>query len=135
VNPTGVINEGLALLNVVDKAKNADLYKQLGDYITTVQQLQKDKDALAAKVLDLSDQLRFKDKVQYIAGSTFVEGLDQEICPACADIEHKPVRLQDRNLDGRGMKATCPKCKTTLGSRPPITRQQAEQTAARLAAG
>jgi hypothetical protein len=132
----GVISEGVELLNLVDKAKNADLYKQLGDYITKVEQLQKDKDALAVKILDLSDQLRFKGKVEYIAGHTFVEGSDQEMCPRCADVEHKPVRLQDMNIDGRGMKATCPQCKTALGNRPPITRQQAEKAAAkRLAAG
>jgi hypothetical protein len=131
----GVISEGVGLLNLVDKAKNADLYKQLGDYITKVEQLQKDKDALVAKILDLSDQLRFKGKVEYIAEGAFVEGVDQEICPTCADTEHKPVRLQDMNNDGRGMKATCPKCKTTIGNRRPMTRQQAEKSAARLAAG
>jgi hypothetical protein len=131
----GVISEGVALLNLVDKAKNAELYKELGEYITKVEQLQKDKDALTGKILDLSDQLRFKGKVEYIAGATFAEGLDQEICPGCADVEHKPVRMQDMNIDGRGMKATCPKCKTTMGNRPPITRQQAVKSAARLAAG
>ena len=31
------------LLNLIDKAKNADLYKQLGDYITKVEELQNDK--------------------------------------------------------------------------------------------
>jgi hypothetical protein len=88
------------------------------------------------KILDLADQLRFKGKVEYIAGHTFVEGLDQEICARCADIDHKAVRLQDMNIDGRGMKATCPQCKTASGRlAPPITRQQAEKTAARLAAG
>lgn len=130
-----VIGEGLQILDIVDKAKNADLYKQLGDWISKVEQLQTDKDALAVKILDLSDQLRFKGKVEYIAGATFAEGLDQEICPGCADVEHKPVRMQDMNIDGRGMKATCPKCKTTIGNRPPITRQQAVKSAARLAAG
>jgi hypothetical protein len=131
-----VIGEGLELLKFVDKAKNAELYKQLGEWISKVEQLQKDKDALAVKLLDLSDQLRFKGKVEVIAGHTFVEGLDQEICPRCADVDHKAVRLQDMNIDGRGLKATCPQCKTALGRiTPPITRQRAEETAKRRAAG
>ncbi len=135
MKPSELINEGLAIIDLIDKAKNVDLYRQLSEYIEKVQHLERDKDTLAAKVLDLSDQLRFKGKVENIAGHNFIEGWDQEICPACADIEHKPIRLQDMNLDRLGMKATCPKCKTTLGNRPPITRQQAEKTAARLAAG
>ena len=130
-----VIGEGIELLNLVDKAENVELYTRLGEYVKKVEDLQKDKDAYAAKILDLADQLRFKGKVQYIAEATFVEGSDQEICPACADIEHKPIRLQDMNLDGRGMKATCPKCKTAMGNRPPITRQQAEKAAANRLAG
>lgn len=130
-----VIGEGIELLNLVDKAKNADLYKQLGEYITKTEQLQKDKDGLALKVLELSDQLRFKGKVEYIAECAFVEGVDQEICPTCADTEHKPVRLQDMNIDGKGMKATCPKCKTTMGNRRPMTRQHAVAIAANRMAG
>ena len=132
----GLISEGVELLNLVDKAKNADLYKQLGDWISKVEQLQKDKETLTEKVHDLSDRVRFKGKLEYIAGHTYVEGLDQEICPRCADVDHRPVRMMDMNIDGKGMKATCPQCKTTMGKmNPPMTRQRAEQSVAkRLAA-
>ena len=79
----------LAILDLVDKAKNFDLCKQLGEYIDKVQHLHRDNNALAAKVLNLSDQLRLKGRVEYTAGHTFVEGWDQEICPPCADVDHK----------------------------------------------
>jgi hypothetical protein len=132
----GVLNDGLELLEVMRKGLSAAQDKEIGDLITEIRHVQTERDSLAVRVLDLSEQLRFKGRVEYIAGATFVEGFDQEICPRCADVEHKPVRLQDMTVDGRGMKATCPQCKTAIGNRSPITRQQAEKSAAkRLAAG
>jgi hypothetical protein len=131
----GVISEGVELLNLVDKAKNAELYKQLGEWVSRVEHVKKERDDLAARVLDLSEQLRFKGDVEYIAGHTFARGCDEEICSRCADVDHKPVRLRDMNINGRGMTATCPECKTSVGnSRPPISRKKAEANAERRAA-
>jgi len=132
----GAISDGLELLEVMRKSLSAAQYKEIGDLITEVRHVQKERDALAGRVLDLSEQLRFKGRVEYIAGHTFVEGRDEEICSRCADVDNRPVRLLDMNTNGRGMKATCPECKTAIGviSRP-ITRKQAEQMANRQAAG
>jgi len=40
------ISEGVDLLNLLDKAKNADLYKKLGEWIEKVQSLQMAVDLL-----------------------------------------------------------------------------------------
>jgi hypothetical protein len=129
------INEGLEILNLVDKAKNAKLYKELGEWVTKVDDLEKMKDALGKRVVELTEQLRFKGKVQRIAGHTFVEGDNEEVCSRCASIDHTPVYLIDMDADGRGKKATCPQCKTGNGTHfPPMSRKKAEQKALRQAA-
>ncbi len=124
----GVIGEGLDLLKLVDKGANADLYKQLGEWIDRVRNLQERVDDLTAKNLQLEERLRFKGKVQKIAGHTYVEGDDEEMCPRCAR-DFLAVPLLDTDLDGRGRKATCPQCKTPRGMGPPIPRKRAEETA------
>ena len=117
----------------MDKAKNAELYKQLGAWISQVERVQKESDASAARVLELSE--RFKGDVEYIAGYAFVRGCDEEFCSRCADVGHKPVRLRDMDINGKGMTATCPECKISVGnSLPPITRKKAEVNAQRRTA-
>ena len=123
----GVVGEGVDLLRLVDKGINADLYKQLGEWIDKVKKLERDVDDLTAKNLQLEERLRFKGKIQKIAGHTYVEGEDEEICPRCAAVDLRAVPLLDMNLDGRGLKATCPQCKTAIGNiAPPLSREKAE---------
>jgi hypothetical protein len=106
-----LIGDGIDLLKLVDKGRNADLYKQLGEWIDKVGQLQKTNEELGRKVADLEEQLRFKGKVYRFAGHTFVEGDDDEICPRCTEVDCRAVHLLDMNL-GRGKQAACPECKT-----------------------
>jgi len=129
----GVMGEGLELLKLVDKGVNADLYKQLGEWIEKVRSLQKDVDDLTAKNLQLEERLRFKGKVQKIGGHTYVEGDDEEMCSRRVAVDFLAVPLLDMDIDGRGRKATCPQCKTARGVGPPIPRKRAEETARRIA--
>ena len=112
----GVIGEGVDLLKLVDKGVNADLYKQLGEWIDKVANLQKDVEELRAKNLQLEERLRFKGKIQKIDGHVYVDDDDDEICPRCAAVDLRPVPLLDMNIDGRGMRATCPQCKIAIGN-------------------
>jgi NAD-dependent dihydropyrimidine dehydrogenase PreA subunit len=129
----GVIGEGVDLLKLVDKGVNADLYKQLGEWIDKVGNLQREVEECRAKNLQLEERLRFKGKIQKIAGHTYVEGDDEEICVRCAAVDLRPVPLVDMDIDGRGRRATCPQCKTARGVGPPIPKKRAEETARRLA--
>ena len=58
----GVISEGVDLLKLVDKGVNADLYKQLGEWIDKVANLQKDVEELRAKNLQLGERLSLPAK-------------------------------------------------------------------------
>jgi hypothetical protein len=129
-----VIGEGVDLLRLVDKGVNAELYKQLGEWIDKVRSLQKDVDDLTATNLQLEERLRFKGNVQRIAGRTYVDGSDDEMCSRCAVVDFLAVPLLDMNIDGRGRRATCPQCKTARGDMaPPIPRRKAEENARRIA--
>ena len=81
-----LIGEGMELLGLFDKAKNADLYKQLGDWIDKVRVLQIENEHLLTERKELKEQLRFKGVLERINGHTFVQGDDEEICPSCAAV-------------------------------------------------
>ena len=72
-----IIGEGLEILGLIDRAKNADVYRQLGDYIDKVRTQQIENDKLHEEVRNLKEQLRFKGTVERISGHTFVEGDDE----------------------------------------------------------
>ncbi len=80
----GVISEGVDILKLVNKAQNADLYKQLGEWIDKVIELQKENEELRVERNQLREQVRFKAVLERINGHTFVQGGDEEICPSCA---------------------------------------------------
>ena len=80
-----IIGEGLEILGLIDKAKNADVYRQLGDYIDKVREQQIENDKLQTEIRELKQTLRFRATVERINGHTFVEGDDEELCPRCAE--------------------------------------------------
>ncbi len=125
----GIIGEGIDLLKLVDKGRNADLYKQLGEWIDKVTELQKANELLSGENVKLREQLRFKGAVTRIAGRSYVDGDDEEICSRCAEVDHVPVHLLDMVIDDRGRRATCPHCKTPRGNGRPTRRQEAETIA------
>ncbi|MGA3054815.1 MAG: hypothetical protein ABSD63_11455 [Candidatus Korobacteraceae bacterium] len=130
----GVIGEGVDLLKLVDKGMNADLYKQLGEWIDKVADQQKELEGLRAENARLKECLLFKGLFRRIASHTFVEGDEEEVCSRCAQVDFRPVYLLDMNIDGRGNRATCPYCKTArAGPAPPISRKKAEENARRRA--
>ena len=121
-----IIGEGMELLGLFDKAKNADLYKQLGDWIDKVRILQIENDRLLTEQKELKEQLRFKSILERIKGHTFVQGDDEEICPRCAEVDRKLVHLLPMVPQKSGMpRAACPECKTASHFARPMTRQQA----------
>src|SRR5690349_3979407 len=88
-----IIGDGLEILGLIDKAKNADVYRQLGDYIDKVREQQVENDKLHTEIRDLKEQLRFKGSIERIKGRTFVQGDDEQICPRCAEVDKIPVHL------------------------------------------
>ena len=124
----GIVSEGVDLLRLVDKGANADLYKQLGEWIDKVTALQTAADELTSTNRRLEEKLRFKGKFQRFAGRTYVDDDEEEVCSRCAEIDLRPVRVMDMNIDGTGKRATCPQCKTRRGDlSPPISKRRAQE--------
>ena len=119
-----LIGEGLDILKLVDKARNADLYKQIGEWIDKVQELQRQNDELTTERNRLCEQARFKGVLERIKGHTFVQGDDEEICPLCAEDRSVPIHLIPHHSRlPPGQKAFCPKCNTEFLHNRPYTRQ------------
>jgi hypothetical protein len=121
-----LISDGLELFGLFDKAKNADLYKQLGDYIDKVREQQIENDRLHAQVRDLNEQLRFKGSIERIDGHVFVQGDEEEICPRCAEVDRRPVHLMQLLTKPTGLRVTCPGCRLELPSRYTKKRSEPE---------
>jgi hypothetical protein len=118
-----LIGEGMELLGLFDKAKNADLYKQLGDWIDKVRVLQIENEHLLTERKELKEQLRFKGVLERINGHTFVQGDDEEICPSCAAVTMRAVHLEPMHSPKPPYhKATCPVCKTVYLHNVPVKR-------------
>jgi hypothetical protein len=118
-----LIGEGMELLALFDKAKNADLYKQLGDWIDKVRILQVENDRLLTEQKEFKEQLRFKGVLERIKGHIFVQNDDEEICPRCAEVESKPVHLIPvHSKHPPYQKAGCPACKTEYYHNIPYNR-------------
>jgi hypothetical protein len=118
-----IIGEGLEILGLIDKAKNADVYRQLGDYIDKVREQQVENDKLHTEIRQLKEELRFKASIERIDGHTFVQGDDEEICPSCAAVNNRPVHLEPMRSDRPPyQKATCPACKTPYLHNVPVKR-------------
>jgi hypothetical protein len=121
-----LIGEGIEIMKLVDKARNVDLYKQLGEWIDKVVDLQKANDDITTERNQLREQIRFKAVLQRIKGHTFVEGDDEEICSRCAEVDSRPVHLMPRVKQKAGWPmAACPQCKTPTSSSEPLLRSQA----------
>lgn len=125
----GLIGEGIDLLKLVDKARNADLYKQLGEWIDRVGELQKRNSALEAELVELKGRLNFMRAAERISGHTFVEGDDEEVCSRCAEVDRRGVHLISGMVAGHGRWSICPQCKAPGKSSRPATRQSIKATA------
>lgn len=119
-----LFGDGLRLLKLVDKGVNSELYRQLGEWIDKVADLQKQNEALEQENSGLRDRLKFKGTVIRIRGHSFVEGDDEEICSRCAEAENKPIHLVVTTHEKLGAKATCPECKTSQSHWEPVRRSQ-----------
>jgi hypothetical protein len=123
-----LIGDGLEIMGLLDKARNAELYKQLGDWIDKVRVLQLENDRLLTEQRELKEQLRFKGVLERVKGHTFVQGDDEEICPRCAEAKLTPIHLISHHSQRPPyQKAFCPECKTEFQHNVPYTRQLIEQ--------
>ena len=123
-----LIGEGMELMQLLDKAKNQELYKQLGEWIDKVEKMKVQVDQLSDENKTLKEQIRFKGVVERVNGHTFVQGEDDEICPRCAEVEIKPVHLIAHHVPRMpGQTAFCPGCKTEFMHNLPYTRDFASQ--------
>jgi hypothetical protein len=123
-----LIGDGLELLGLLDKARNAELYKQLGDYVDKVRSLQIENDHLLEKVHEYERQLKFNGEVERINGHMFVKGDDDEICPRCAEGNAKPIHLVSQHSKRPPyQRAWCPECKTEFNHNCPYSRATATQ--------
>ena len=120
----GLISDGLEILKLVDRARNADLYKQIGEWIDKVVELQKQNDELTTERNQLREQIRFKGILERISGHTFAQGDNEEICPRCAEAKSTLVHLIGHHSQRPPFqKAYCPECKTEFQHNVPYTRQ------------
>lgn len=121
-----LIGDGLELLGLLDKARNAELYKQLGDYIDKVRILQIENERLQTEQRELTEQLRFKGVLERINGHTFVQGEDEEICPRCATVDKRPIHIMHiLNPKSGAARAACPQCRLEMLYHYPKTRAEA----------
>jgi hypothetical protein len=119
-----LIGDGLELMGLLDKARNAELYKQLGDWIDKVRVLQLENDRLLTEQRELKEQLRFKGIVERIKGHMFVQGDNEEICPRCAEVNNRPIHLVPmHSKHAPFQKAFCPECRTEFHHNVPYLRQ------------
>jgi hypothetical protein len=119
----GLISEGVDLLNLVDKARNADLYKELGEWIEKVRELQRRNGVLESELTDLKAKVSFIGRIERISGHTFVEGDEEEICSRCAEVDRRAVHFVPGMVDGRGKWSVCPECKAPARGWKRATRQ------------
>jgi hypothetical protein len=120
-----IIGDGLEILSLIDKAKNADVYRQLGDYIDKIREQQIENDRLHEQVRDLREQLRFRGTVERVHGHVFVQGDDDEICPRCAEVDMRPIHFVSQFTKDNGLHAGCPQCKLQTHFRYPCKRENA----------
>lgn len=120
-----VLGEGLEILGLIDEAKNADVYRPLGDYIDKVREQQIENDRLHTEVWSLREQLRFKGVIQRINGLVFAEDDDEEICPRCAEVDNRPVHLMVLHIE-KGYSLACPACKLRTHRHIPVKRTQVQ---------
>ncbi|MFZ0395412.1 MAG: hypothetical protein WCF17_01645 [Terracidiphilus sp.] len=121
-----LIGEGIEIMKMVDKARNVDLYRQLGEWIDKVLDLQRTNDELTTERNALRDQLRFKGVLERIGGHTFAQGDNEEICPRCAEANSIPIHLiAHHSQRAPFQKAFCPECKTEFQHNIPYNRELA----------
>jgi hypothetical protein len=119
----GIIGDGMEILGLINKAQNADLYRQVGEWIDKVAELQKQNDELRTEVKDLRDKLRFKGVIERINGHVFIQGDDEEVCPRCAEVDLRPVHLiPHRSKFPPYQKAFCPSCEREFQHNLPYSR-------------
>jgi hypothetical protein len=121
----GIISEGVDLLKLANKAQNADLYKQLGEWIDKVNELQKQNEELTAERNQLREQVRFKGVVERINGYTFAQGDDEEICPRCAEVDRRAIHLMVLRIAPGATRLACPACNIQTHRHVPVKRDQA----------
>jgi hypothetical protein len=123
-----LIGEGMEILNLINKAQNAELYKQIGEWIDKVEKLQLRVDQLSDENKVLKEEVRFKGILERINGHTFLQGDDDEICPGCAEANSKPIHLiPHHSKHAPFQKAWCPKCQTEFQHNVPYSRDLASQ--------
>lgn len=123
-----IIGDGLEILALIDKAKNADVYRQLGDYIDKIRDQQLENDRLHTEVRELSERLRFKGILLRINGHVFAEGDEEELCPRCAEVDHQPVHLMRFRNDKGQVRLRCPECDLISHLNFPVKRADAHTT-------
>lgn len=120
-----LIGEGVEIMKLVDKARNVELYKELGVWIDKVLELQKSNDELTAERNRMRDQLEFKGRIERLSGHSFVEGDDEEICSRCAEVKSVPVHLiPQHSKHAPFQKAACPECKIEFHHNRPMLRHE-----------
>ena len=122
----GIIGEGMEILGLIDKARNADVYRQLGDYVDKVRALQLENHHLAEKLQEAERQLVFNGKIERIKGHVFIEGDDEEICPRCAEVDRRPVHLMILRIPQVGARLACPECDLLTHRHVPLKRAEAQ---------
>ena len=138
----GAIDAARKAVGLAQSLNNNDLKLQVGDVLDSIldlklrvldldeerrtlkADLQKENDKYERQIAELQEQLRFKGTVYRHAGHTFVEGDDEEICSRCAEVDRRSVHLMTMNLNGKGLRPTCPECKTARHGLNPAKRSQ-----------
>lgn len=115
-----LIGDGLELLGLLDRARNAELYKQLGDWIEKVRVLQLENDRLLTEQRALNEKIKFTGEFRRVNGHSYRVGDREEICLRCAEVDCHPVHLIRATGKSGIYIAACPQCELELTHRTPM---------------
>ena len=113
-----LVNEGKAILSLINKAANRELYEKLMEYLDKVfaltserASLQEDNVKVRAELSKVAEQLAFSKKLTLREEAYWVDEDPHPYCMRCWDKDKAPIRL--KKIHGRSQ---CPECEVIFNT-------------------
>lgn len=103
------LSDGIKLLGLVNRGVNADLYKSIGEHVDQVNLLLEERAGLKDENRELKRALEFHGTMKRVGSWGYVDGDDYPICSRCAEVDNRPVHLNQARKPG-GDFSVCPQC-------------------------